>query len=284
MSAFWTTLSSALKLVLHVNAAFVAAALVIELGGLACMAFRWRLLLVKFGARPTFWDTMLAYSGGVFVCNVTPARTIGGDATRGALIRRRVKAAGKLIAASVVYDRATDIVGVLVLAAVALPALRHSRSAPFVAGALVAAVLAAALPVARRFITARVRMWHDRLVGFDVRGVAAALAGCSIAVWLQDSARIMIICIAFGVWLTPSQAAALTLIRLTSTIVPVPAGLGVADGAMVAGLLWFGVPAQTAGAIAILERAILYGWSTLLGAGSLVVLGGTSLLTSVETI
>ncbi|HEX4346167.1 MAG TPA: flippase-like domain-containing protein [Vicinamibacterales bacterium] len=283
MSAFWTTMTTALALVVHARIPLVAFALLIELSGLGTMALRWRLLMVKLGIRPRFRDTLLTYSAGVFVCNVTPARTIGGDATRAALINPKVDAPGKLVAASVVYDRATDAIGILVVAVVALPVLWRSSSGPIVVGVLALAVLALALPAVRKLAARRVGKWHEALVGAEHTGGMGgftAVAVCSIAAWLQDVARILVICATFNVTLSPSQAATLTLIRLTSTIVPVPAGLGVADGAMVAGLVWFGVPVETAGAIAILERAILYGWSTLLGAISLVLLGGTKLLRS----
>lgn len=284
MSGLWATITAALSLVVHASIPLVLFALLIELSGLGTMALRWRLLMLELGIRPRFRDALLTYSAGVFVCNVTPARTIGGDATRAALIKPKVDASGKLVAASVVYDRATDAIGVLVLAALALPVLWHSSSAPFIVAVLALAALGLAVPQIRKLVRSRIAKWHGALVGAEHTGGLGgftAVALCSIAAWLQDIARILVICATFNVTLTPFQAATMTLIRLTSTIVPVPAGLGVADGAMVAGLVWFGVPVETAGAIAILERAILYGWSTLLGAISLVLLGGTKLLRSV---
>ena len=283
MSGLWATITAAFALVVHASIPLVLFALLIELSGLGTMALRWRLLMLELGIQPRFRDALLTYSAGVFVCNVTPARTIGGDATRAALIKPKVDAAGKLVAASVVYDRATDAIGILVVAALALPVLWRSSSGPFIAGLLGLAALALAIPAVRAFVRARVGKWHEALVGAEHTGGVGgftAVAFCSIAAWMQDVSRILIICATFSVTLTPFQAATLTLIRLTSTIVPVPAGIGVADGAMVAGLVWFGVPVETAGAIAILERAILYGWSTLLGAISLLLLGGTKLLRS----
>jgi uncharacterized membrane protein YbhN (UPF0104 family) len=284
LSGVWESIAAGLKLVVHARIEFIIAALVIELAGLSAMSFRWRLLLVKFGARPGFWNTLLAYSAGVFICNVTPARTIGGDATRGALIRSRADVPVKLVTASVVYDRATDAVGILALAALAFPTLRRSSSAPIVAGILAAVLLAFGVPFIRHAIFRRLAKWHSTLVGVEeMGGVAAAVAGCSVLVWFLDVCRIMVIARAFGVSLSPSEAATLTLIRLTSTIVPIPAGLGVADGALAAGLLWLGVPGQTTAAFVIVERAILYGWSTLLGLISWLVLGGSRLLTATQT-
>ena len=115
--------------------------------------------------RPRFRDALLTYSAGVFVCNVTPARTIGGDATRAALIKPKVDAPGKLVAASVVYDRATDAIGVLVLAALALPVLWHSSSAPFIVTVLALAALGLAVPQIRKLVRGRIAKWHEALVG-----------------------------------------------------------------------------------------------------------------------
>src|SRR5262249_57614989 len=89
---------------------FVGAAVAVDTLSLLVMSFRWRLLLRSLGSSASFWDVLLAYSAGVCVCNITPARTVGGDATRAALIRRPGGVPPvKAIAASVVIDRMTDL-------------------------------------------------------------------------------------------------------------------------------------------------------------------------------
>lgn len=55
---------------------------------------------------------------------------------------------------------------------------------------------------------------------------------------------------------------------------PIPGGVGVVEGSAIAALVWFGVPLETATAITIVERAILYGCGTILGAACLALLGG----------
>jgi uncharacterized protein (TIRG00374 family) len=83
---------------------------------------------------------------------------------------------------------------------------------------------------------------------------------------------------AFGVFLSPSQAATLTSIRLLSGLIPIPGGVGVVEGSAIAALVWFGIPVETATAITIIERAVLYGCGTLIGAVSLALLGGRRVL------
>src|SRR5262245_18261128 len=129
------------------------------------MAFRWRLLLRSLGSGASLWEALLAYSAGVCVCNITPARTLGGDVCRAALIGRPGGVPPlKTIAASVVYDRATDVPGFLLLGVLALPVLKPS-SANWAVLALVA--LAAGLLARLLYRRRRQRMgqWHEALIG-----------------------------------------------------------------------------------------------------------------------
>jgi uncharacterized membrane protein YbhN (UPF0104 family) len=212
------------------------------------------------------------------VCNVTPARTLGGDACRAALIPRHGGSPpAKAIAASVVYDRASDMPGLLLLGLIALMALKP-RSPHWIFVALL--VLTAgwcARPMYRR-VMSHLNRWHQWMIGGKMDASIAAAVGCSLAIWLLDIARVMLVGLAFDVRLFPSQAAAVSLIRLGSGLVPVPAGIGVVDGALVGGFIWLGLPAATALALAVIERAIVFGWSTVLGAAALLLLGGVRAL------
>src|SRR5215471_5778320 len=119
---------------------------------LVAQAFRWRLFLRSLRSGASLWETLLAYSSGVFVCNVTPARAVGGDAARAALIPRPGGSPPvSAIAASVIYDRATDAAGIACLALIAVPALRLESPFWVPLGVLLAAALAlAARPLFRR--------------------------------------------------------------------------------------------------------------------------------------
>lgn len=278
MTRVWSAISATTTVIGHAKIGFVAAAFTVDTLALVLMAFRWRLLLRSLGSGAGLWETLLAYSGGVCVCNITPARTLGGDACRTALIRRPGGSPPvKAIAASVVYDRATDLAGILMLGLLALPVLRP-KSGHWALLALVA--LAAALvarPLSRR-LASRIGLRHQTVIGRKMGATAAAAVGCSLLIWLLDVSRIILVAAAFGVRFAPSQAAAVSLLRLGSGLVPVPAGIGVVDGALVAGFIWLGLPAATAAAMAIVERAIVYAWGTALGAAALLLLGGSRAL------
>ena len=281
MTELWHTLTSAAHLLTHLRAGFAFGALLIYLTSVVVVAFRWRLILRALGMNTSAWNSGLMYSTGVFAGNVTPARTIGGDAVRVALVRVRTGAPVKVATASVVYDRMSEVPALAVIALIALPVL-HPSVAVLGAIAIVVALLAL-VPSVRAAIAARVTQWHDAIVGVPVgRGSVVAALGGSLIVWLLDITRITLEAGALGVRLTPAQAATITWIRLLSGLVPVPGGVGVVEGGLVAGLMWFGAPADTAAAATVLERAVLYGAGTCLGGLSLLLLGGRRILAGRE--
>ena len=283
MTGVWSTIATTTAVIGHAKIGFVAAAFAVDTLSLVVMAFRWRMLLRRVGSGATLWESLLAYSAGVCLCNVTPARTLGGDACRAALISRPGGSPSlKAIVASVVYDRAADVPGFFLLGLLALPTLKPQSAhwGFFVLLALAVAVLARPI---YRFVTSRFAQWHPPAIGRAKGGVVIAALGCSLLIWSLDITRITLLGRAFDVRFVPSQAATISLLRLGSGLVPVPGGLGVVDGALVAGFVWLGVPTATAAALAIMERAIVYLWSTALGAAALLLLGGLRALRQART-
>src|SRR5262249_10739587 len=143
-----------------------------------------------------------------------------------------------------------------------------------VAGLLAVCAAFAARPLFRR-LAARLAERHRAIVGRDMRAAMAKAVGCSLMVWLLDISRIMLVGAAFGIRVTPSQAPAFARLPLGGGIAPVPGGIGIVDSALIAGFMWLGLPKETAAALAIVERGIVYGWNTVLGAVALLLLGGT---------
>jgi uncharacterized membrane protein YbhN (UPF0104 family) len=278
VTALRSAIASTMTVFSHANVGFVGAAFAVDMLSLVLMAFRWRVLLRMLGSGASLWETLLAYSAGVCVCNITPARTLGGDACRTALIPRPGGAPPvKAVAAAVVYDRLTDLAGFLLLGLLALPMIKPASPHWRILALLVVAAVLAGPPLFRR-LARLIRRWQPTVIGREMGAPMAAAIGCSLLIWSLDVTRIMFVGRAFGVRFVPAQAAAVSLLRLGSGLVPVPAGIGVVDGALVAGFVWLGLPASTAAALAIVERAIVYGWGTALGAAALMLLGGTRAL------
>jgi len=260
------------------NVALLGVAVAVDTVALVLMTFRWRLLLHSLGSSASLWDALLAYSAGVCVSNITPARTIGGDATRAALIRRpRGVPPVKAIAASVVIDRMTDLPGIVMLGLLAAPTMKPTWPRWTILS-VCTLVLAAAAPFLYRRLRKRISQWHPALSGHAIGASVVAAVGCSFVIWSLDIVRLLLVGRAFGVTFHPGQAAAMSLLRLGSGLAPVPAGIGVVDGALVGGFIWLGLPASTAAALAIVERAIVSGWATALGAVALTLRGGSAAL------
>src|SRR5262249_51156389 len=147
---------------------------------------------------------------------------------------------------------------------------------------VLAALAVGARPLYRR-LASRIGQWHRSAIGDLTGRTLATVVGCSLAVWLLDITRVMLVGQALGVGFVPSQAAALSLIRVGSGTVPVPAGIGVVDTALVGGFMWVGQPVATAAAMAVVERVIVFGWATALGAVALILLGGSRAVKKART-
>jgi uncharacterized membrane protein YbhN (UPF0104 family) len=274
VTALWSAISQTAAVVSRANVALIGAAFAVDTLSLFVMTFRWRLFLRAADSHVTFRGALLAYSAGVCVCNITPARTLGGDACRAALIPRPDGSPSlRVVASTVVFDRMTDTAGFLMLGFIAAPVLKPN-SPPWTTLALLCAAVALIARLLYRRLAPRIRRWLPNGIGPANAAVLSTAVGCSLMIWSLDVMRVMLVSRAFNVRLIPAQAAAVSLLRLGSGLVPVPGGIGVVDGALVAGFVWLGVPATTAAALAIVERAIVYGWGTALGAVSLLLLGG----------
>jgi uncharacterized membrane protein YbhN (UPF0104 family) len=124
----------------------------------------------------------------------------------------------------------------------------------------------------------RVASWHSSLaLGAVSSRVFAAGVGYSSLLWLQDFLRLTCVTLAFGVTLSPTQIALLSIIAMLGGLAPTIGGLGAVEGGLVSGLIAVGVDLPTAGAITALERAISYGLSTAAGLIVIALIGGRSL-------
>ena len=125
----------------------------------------------------------------------------------------------------------------------------------------------------------------ERLAVDRVRpALLAAGVGYSSLLWLQDLLRLACATLAFGVVLSPTQIATLSVLAMLGGVVPAIAGLGPVEGGLIAGLMAFGVDLPTAAAVTALERAISYGFSTSAGAMVIALMGGRSVWSAVPSV
>jgi undecaprenyl-diphosphatase len=279
MSAFLARTAAALE---HASLPLAALALALHMAGLVITAERWRFILGRMGSPISLWRAVLVNLAGIFVRNVTPASGIGGDAVRVGLF----KAAGAPLGdatATLLCGRLVEVPAIAALVLIGLPAIgaaaERSRAALIVV--VVIAAGAALVAAARRPSGSRLAAWRIRLgVTAPPPGALTVAALWAAGSWFETMIRLMVVCAALGVRLTVPQAAALAVFQIVGGLVPTVGSLGAIESSLMAGLLIFGVPAGTATAITIVERAITYAISTAIGGAALAALGGWDIVRS----
>lgn len=263
----------------------VAVALALHIAGLLITGERWRVVVVAIGTRVSLTRATLINLAGVFVRNVTPATGIGGDATRIVLLRAERMPLAKATAAFA-YVRLAEIPQLVLTAGLSMPALagfaRRSRMGLLVVGIAMGVALVAGW-VGRVNVRARLAglMASTGDLRIDRRAIGLAVAYATLA-QIETVARLIVLAAAFGVPLTIQQATTVTGMTIVGGFVPTIGSLGAIDGSIVAGLMLFGVPAQTAIAITLVERGISYVFSTAAGGVALALLGGRTLLRAAD--
>ena len=285
MHAIWTTVASTAHRLSTARPAYAAAALALYVVSLFIAGARWRGFLRALGAETGVVRATLATLGGIAAGNLTPSP--GGEAVRIALVRAGSRTTWPQATAAAVWDRLSELPPILVLSAMALVAARSLasewRTLTILAAAGVALGLAGVALWRLRRSGLAWRGWRARLARHRVSGrVFAEGVGYSSLLWLQDYLRLTSALLAFGVVLSPTQVAALSMLAMLGGLVPAVAGLGPVEGGLVAGLLAFGVDLPTAAAVTALERVISYGCSTSAGAVVIALLGGGSLWQAVR--
>lgn len=270
----------------HARPSLVAAALLLHLVGLVITGERWRVVIAALGTSLSLTRTTLMNLAGIFVRNSTPTTGLGGDASRIALMRADGVPLPQATAAFA-YVRLAEVLPLATLVALAMPvaiavALR-SRTALIIA---IAVVVAAVVALAYRPDALRSRiadLWsRTEHLRIGPRAAVLAIVFASLA-QVETIARQIVIAAAFGLPLTITQAATVTVMGIVGGFVPTVGSIGAIDGSLVAGLMLCGATGETATAITVAERAISYGVSTGLGAIALGILGGRGLLAMTAT-
>ena len=269
----------------HANWSFAALALALYLFSLWVGAVRWRGLLLAMGCRVGVMRLVLINLVGICANNVTLNSRVAGEGTRLAALRMTDRVSTDRLAISTLYERLAELAGGVPIVVMAIPAawalgasLRVGRSA---VGIAVGIGVAALLVFAARRRLARLPVagwWRTAISKYAVgRPTLAFTLLCSLAIHVQDPLRLMAGAAAFGVKLTVSQAAMLTVASMFAGGIPTVGALGGVEGGLIAGLAALEVPFATAVAITALERFISLVFSTAAGGAAAFWLGGAEL-------
>jgi uncharacterized protein (TIRG00374 family) len=275
----WATLRNA-------NPGPVVLALAAMCGVYLIQAERWRRIArVPLGLR-RFFELVLC---GIGCNNVLPGRV--GDLLSARWLGLDARIPGGRALATVVLDRGSDLVGLVVVLLLTLPFVTPAAwLGRIVVGSVIGtAALALGLLAARRYSRTRARDRHAergvlRRVARDVvdglaeplgrRRLAVVLA-LSVAAWGTWAVGALFVGRALGIELTPLEALFVAaVINLGVAIPSSPGFVGTYQWLAIAALGLFAVPQEQAFAFAILLQAVWYVPTTIAAA---VLLGGRAM-------
>ncbi len=236
----------------------LTAALACYAAAFALRSWAWRATLPSLG----FGQSWAALHVSLLGNHVLPLRL--GEVLRVTSVLRRTSLAPQPVIASAVTLRAADLLGVLILAVLAVPGLVAGLVGPWwwVAGVVVAvvAVLGAG--------------WSWRLArsGVAVRLPTLPVGAAVLLAWVLESVVILQVARLAGHPLGLAEAVAVTAVTIAVQAVAVtPGGLGTYEAAATAALVALGMSAGPAFAIALTTHAVKTGYALLLGTVALLV-------------
>jgi uncharacterized membrane protein YbhN (UPF0104 family) len=250
-------LAAALRAVADRPAALLGA-LVLYAAAFGVRSWAWRRVLPGLGAGQSWAALHVSLLGN----HVLPFRL--GEALRVTSVTRRTGLPLAPVAASALALRGADLLAVLVLAAVAAPAVAFGAVGQWgwaVGGALLLLVAAAV-------------GWLVRLRrrGAEIRLPGPAVAVAATGAWLLEAAVVLAAAHAAGIGLSYPEAVAVTAVTIAAqTVAVAPGGLGGYEAAATAALVGLGAGPGPALAAALVAHAAKTAYALVVGAVALVV-------------
>ena len=187
-----------------------------------------------------------------------------GEALRPASVARRTDVPWREAVASTVTLRATDLLAVLLLAAVAAPALLRDT-----AGVLLPAVAAAALVAAVAAATV-----YTRRQGLALRLPGPLVVLAALGAWALEATVVYEVARVAGLELSAAEAVAVTAVTIAAqTVALTPGGFGTYEAAATAALVSAGAEPAVAFAVGLTTHAVKTAYSLLVGGVALVAPG-----------
>ena len=281
--------SEALATLRRADGPFVIAALSVYYLSFPVRAIRWARLLREGGARIFGRDLLEILLLGWFVNCLVPAKL--GDLYRSYLVKRRFGISLSRTVGVVVAERLLDLVvvfGLLVVDGYVAfgRTVQSDLNILYVTGAVLGLLIVLGLvglyalgPRLGRFFPAEFRrigrLFREGVLhSFRALPVAGPM---TLIVWAFEASRLLLVLLALGLYLPPSQVIFVAVASSLLTTVPLtPAGFGFVEIAMVYVLTaGFGLAQKDAVAVAVLDRAV--------SVFSVIVVGGILYLRTQRT-
>ena len=291
LMAHFVDLHAAVAALSHLTPGAIVLATLFYLLDRLSMSFKWNLLLRYRGYWLSHWDSFRLYLASGFVGYGIPA-SVGGDIFRAARLAITGRSASK-VSATIVLERVLGLLAILAVSWVGLLCIvvegRTELTALFgtVSAALLFGSLLTAASMSDRLYqfltraTARfsgnrvfeiLHSLHNEYVALS-KGVRPLTWFFVLSILNQLIRTAMCVPVLISLGVDVDLLALIALLPLSKALAqfsPVPAGIGVAEGAQVAALTLAHVPASEALAVALVLRAIEL--ATLLPSGLAYVL------------
>ena len=216
----------------------------------------------------------------VFVNNLTPMARYGGEPTKIALLKSEGRVPLGIATTAVITEKAMEAIpffGFLIYAMTVI-GLKFSRYVLAVSFLFIVLALFFII-FRRRLLEYALKAWGHRIPGDTLAEYDKALlmikkkwhynivvAILTILSIIFLGLRIAIIAASLGIYLDWTAMAYVTAIYIIlGTLGVTPGGVGILDGGLVAAFISMGIPASTSAAIVILDRAITYVSTTIVG-------------------
>ncbi len=264
----------------NVRLEFLLLAFLAYYGAFPLRGARWRILLHERDesrAVPGLRTLVRFYLYGWLLNCALPAKL--GELYRAFLVHRRAHLPFSTVLATVLVERAADLVVLaclLPISAVAIGAAtqRQLLSLQLIAAALGVAVIAGLVLVrrSRRFLRLLPafleRPASGLAVGLALRGRTWIVLGAvTLPLWALECLRVYAAALALGLPLTLPITFVIALVAALLTTLPLtPAGIGAVEVGIAGTLVLLGFPTDQAIALALLDRLVAY-WSVFLVAG-----------------
>ncbi|NJE84654.1 flippase-like domain-containing protein [Thermococcus sp. CX2] len=270
-----------LTLIEKVPLHYLALALLTYYVSVVLYAIRWKLVLRGMGRDAPLFELVKAILASIFMNNVTPMSRGGGELLRIAWISKKNNIPTGISTVSIVYERILETVPVFVLFLVGMLYFSSTPELLFLIGV---AGVAAIWIKWEAFVRLSLRLFKTSVSEEEMEKILSLrdrhninLMGIllSSAVWILDVARLKLITLAFGLHLSLSLIAVISIANLLLGLVAfTPGGIGIIEGGLVGTLTHFGIPLGFAVSVTLLERFVSYVLSTLVGLVVLLTSGG----------
>lgn len=277
---------------------------------LVCILFwaaRWRISLSAVGCPARLRDLYLVIFGGIFINNITPFTYAGGDPiARAYLLNKTQRVPYSSGFATIMGEFMIDLpifLSFLVLGLLMSFYATSTSTMLIIMGVWAVAVISLLLVFSRVLrsraaagkiggvVTRVLKIFRKRVSRAKIaRGVknfcvgahsivgrvkiASLVASFSAILWIFGMIRLFFIFQAFGYSPPlPMLILAVTLPAIVGLVPLLPGGLGTVDATIVSVFIVFGVPANLAISVTLIERLITLVFGTVIGAGVLSYLG-----------